>query len=85
MLGCPNCYLTFEKKIHEFLLNVGQGEIHKGKRVKLSIKDRELLEEYHALFLEKEKAVLDGRFTETAEISKAIYELSEELKSRGVL
>lgn len=85
MLGCPKCYEVFSKKIQEFLLNVGQGESHKGKAIKLSNKDRELLEEYHALFIEKEKAVIEGRFTDTAEISRTIFELSEELKKRGLL
>jgi protein-arginine kinase activator protein McsA len=85
MLGCPACYEVFDKKVHEFLLNIGQGEVHKGKTVKLSVIDRELLEEYHALFLEREKAVIEGDFSKTPEISKAIQELMEELKSRGVL
>jgi protein arginine kinase activator len=85
MLGCPKCYQVFSKKIHEFLLNIGQGEEHVGKTEKLSKRERELLEEYHALFLEKEKAVIEGKFSETAEITKAIFELSEELKERGLL
>lgn len=85
MLGCPKCYDVFSKKIEEFLLNIGQGDCHKGKTLKLSSKDRELLAEYRALFIEKEKAVIEGRFTDTAEISKIIYELSEELKERGIL
>ncbi len=85
MLGCPKCYEVFSKKIEEFLLNIGQGEFHKGKAIKLSKEDRELLEEYHALFIEKEKAVIDGRFSDTAEISKTIYELSKELQERGLL
>ena len=85
MLGCPNCYDSFKKTIEEMLLNIGQGREHKGKTLELSKTEKILLEQYQNLFLEKEKAVIEGRFSDMAKISNKIFELSNELKERGLL
>ena len=56
-----------------------------GKKPKLTRLDRELLSDYQTYLKEKEKAGLEGRFSDMAKINKIITELSEELKRRGLL
>ena len=59
---------------------------HTGKTpYNLSNIDRELFAEYKRLILEKERATIEGRFSDIRQLSKQIIELSEELRERGVL
>lgn len=84
MLGCPHCYQTFEREISESLKKVQYQNFHTGKIPRLQGLDRELLDEYKKLISEKEKAGLEGRFSEMAELTNQIFELREELKKRGL-
>ena len=56
-----------------------------GKKPKLSKLDRELLSDYQTYLKEKEKAGIDGRFSDMAKLNKLITDLSEELKRRGLM
>ena len=85
MLGCPECYYAFEKVIDEFLKNIGQSGFHSGKKPLLKEDERKLLLTYQTLFSKKERAGLEGRFEDMAEISKDIEILRDELKERGLL
>ncbi len=84
MLGCPECYKAFESEI-DFALKKIQGRtFHAGKTPKVSKLDRELLLEYERLLDEKQKAGLEGRFTDMHKIAEELSELNEELKKRGL-
>lgn len=85
LLGCPECYIAFEKSIDEFLKNIGQSGFHSGKKPIHTEEERNLLLTYQTLFLRKERAGLEGRFNDMAKISKEINALREELKDRGLL
>ena len=56
-----------------------------GKKPKLSKLDRELLSDYQTYLKQKEKAGIDGRFSDMAKLNKLITDLSEELKRRGLM
>ena len=85
MLGCSVCYEVFESEINRAVSEVQEGLYHTGKSPKLTEEDRELLKEYKQKTLEKEKAVIEGRFLDVAEINKDVYYLTKELKKRGLL
>jgi protein arginine kinase activator len=85
MLGCPACYEVFYSEIAKTIEQVQEGFYHQGKIPKLTEEDRELLEEYKLKALEKEKAVIEGRFEDATEINKDVYYLAKELKKRGLL
>jgi protein-arginine kinase activator protein McsA len=85
MLGCEYCYMAFEKEILTALKKIQGRTFHTGKTQKLSAFDRELLAEYNALIKEKERATIEGRFTDIRELAEQILSLSEELRSRGLM
>ena len=86
MLGCPHCYKAFEKEIIPTLYKIQGKAFHVGKTpFNISNLDRELLSEYKRLILEKERATIEGRFSDIRELTKKILELSSELKNRGIL
>lgn len=85
MLGCPNCYKAFEKEITSTLYRVQGGTYHAGKRPSVSSLEKELLSEYKRLIKEKERATIEGRFSDIRELAEQILSLSEELKRRGIL
>lgn len=84
MLGCPNCYKAFEKEIELALKKIQGRTFHVGKRLSIDKIGRELLDEYQMLLIEKERAGLEGRFSDMYRIAEEINELKEELKRRGL-
>ena len=85
MLGCPNCYQTFNAEIGTSLKKVQGRTFHVGKAPKVVGINRELMHEYERLLKEKEDAALDGRFKRMKELSQEILDLAEELKRRGIM
>lgn len=85
MLGCEQCYKAFENEIKVTLQKIQGRTFHVGKTPSLSANDRRLVAEYEQLIKEREKATIEGRFKDIRDISKRILELSEELKSRGLI
>lgn len=85
MLGCPDCYYAFGAEVSKVVAKVQGKSAHVGKKTKVSATERELLIEYERLLDKKEEAAIDGDFESTASLSEEIYELSEELKKRGLL
>lgn len=86
MLGCPHCYKAFEREIVSTLYKIQGKTFHTGKTpYNLSIEDRELLEKYKKLIVEKELATIEGRFTDIRKLAEQIVQLSNKLKGRGLL
>lgn len=85
MLGCPDCYYAFGAEVFNAIGNVQAKTSHVGKKPNCTGVDRELLAEYKRLLALKEKAGIDGDFAKMNEISKDLFELSEELKRRGLI
>ncbi len=86
MLGCPHCYKAFEKEITPTLYKIQGKAYHTGKTpYNLSREDKELLDRYKKLIIEKELATIEGRFTDIRKLAEQIVLLSNELKSRGLL
>ena len=85
MLGCPDCYNAFRTEIISALKKVQGATTHIGKSPSFGGVDKELIAEYHHLIAEKERAGLEGRFSDMAKINSLIIELSDELKNRGLL
>ncbi len=85
MLGCEKCYQAFESEIMVALKKIQGRTFHTGKTQKVSGLDRELLSEYNALIKEKERATIEGRFSDIRELAEQILSLSEELKERGLM
>jgi len=85
MLGCPECYKAFQREIEVALRDIQGSTIHVGKTPNVSGSDKELLSEYTRLLNEKEKAGLDGRFSDMAKIGRQIEELIKVLKERGLI
>ncbi len=85
ILGCPDCYKAFEEEIMPTVREIQGNTFHTGKTPTYSNIDKELLTEYKALLSEREKAGIEGRFSDMAEISKEISSLYEELKNRGLV
>jgi hypothetical protein len=56
-----------------------------GKSPNESKLDRQLMAEYQMLINEKERASLEGRFTDMRRISQEINALGKELKRRGLI
>lgn len=84
-LGCPDCYREFESEITATLKDIQGGEYHVGKKPLLTGLDKELLSDYNTYIKEKERACLEGRFTDMAKLNNLIAELGEELKRRGLI
>jgi protein arginine kinase activator len=85
MLGCPDCYNQFESQILSALKNVQGKTFHTGKKPKMDSLERELMRDYQRLLEEKEKAGLEGRFSDMAKINRYLTDISDELKRRGLL
>lgn len=85
MLGCPECYKSFGAEINVALKKIQGAYVHVGKKPKISGLDRDFLREYEELLREKEQAGLNEDFDRVAELSKEIFELQKELKSRGLI
>ena len=86
MLGCPHCYKAFEKQVVSTLCKIQGKTFHVGKTpYNLSEEDRYLLSRYKTLLSEKERATLEGRFSDMAKINKYLNDITEELKRRGIL
>lgn len=85
MLGCPDCYKAFRLEIVSALKNVQGGRAHKGKTPLVDGLDKQLISEYYNLIAEKERAGMEGRFSDMASITSLLAELTEELKNRGLL
>ena len=84
MLGCPECYNAFRTEIISTLSSIQKSTEHTGKKLSYGL-DKELISEYKRLLAEKELAVMDGRFDDLREISSLLFDLSEELKKRGLI
>lgn len=84
-LGCSDCYKEFEKEITASIKKFQGGVVHVGKKPKILPDDRKLLNDYKLYLEEKERAILEKRFTDTAKINKILVSLSEELKRRGLI
>ena len=85
MLGCPKCYKEFEREITSVCKKIHGRTLHVGKSPKFIGVDKELLEEYKKLTIEREKAGIDGDFSKMAILSEQILDLKEELKNRGIM
>ena len=85
MLGCPECYNSFNKEITVAVKKVHGKVYHTGKTPKIDRFDKELINEYARVLKEKEQAVLEGRFDDIKELSERSADLYEELKLRGLL
>ena len=85
MLGCPYCYKAFDKEIIKTLHKIQGKAFHVGKEPKQSSVDKQLLDEYKRLIMEKEKATIEGRFSDIRFLADKILQLSNELKDRGIL
>jgi len=85
MLGCQECYGAFGREVLLALKKVQGKTFHTGKTPKHTGIDRELLSEYQRLINEKEKATIEGRFSDIKELAETILELSEVLKERGLI
>lgn len=85
MLGCQECYGTFGREVTVALKKIQGKTFHTGKTPKHAGLDRELLIEYQNLIKEKEKAAIDGRFSDIKDLNEQILSLNAELKKRGLL
>ena len=84
MLGCPECYVAFEREIIPTLKKIQGRTFHAGKIPSITKLDKELLIEYERLLMEKERATIERRFSDIRELSEQILELYAELKARGL-
>ncbi len=84
-LGCPDCYKYFKAEITPTIQKIQGSIYYSGKRPTLSFEDRELLNEYNAYILEKDKAGLERRFGDMEKINRILVDLSQELKRRGLI
>ena len=86
MLGCEHCYKAFEKELEKTLYKIQGKTFHTGKTpYNLNAIDRQMLAEYKWLLGEKERATIEGRFSDIRVLSQQILEISNELKARGIL
>jgi protein arginine kinase activator len=85
MLGCPECYKAFEEEIVNTLTKTQGKTYHIGKAPKITPEEKGLIDEYNLLMTEKEKAGLEGRFSDMAKISNRLALIKEELSRRGLI
>ena len=86
MLGCEHCYKAFQKQIEQTLYKIQGKAFHTGKTpYNLGAVERQMLAEYKWLLKEKERATIEGRFSDIRMLSEQILEISNELKNRGIL
>ena len=85
MLGCSHCYDAFRQEILVTLDKIQGATSYVGKSPNESKLDRQLLSEYQMLINEKERATLEGRFTDMRRLSQEIDALGKELKRRGLI
>ena len=85
MLGCPQCYLAFEREIDSTLRKVQGAVYHSGKTPKISDEDKILIAEYNRLIKERETATLSGMFARAKELTEQINQNYAILKKRGLI
>lgn len=85
LLGCPRCYESFSRELMPSIQKLHSGLYHTGKQPACSGIDKQLMDEYKRLLSEKQSAVLEGRFSDMAELSLQLEALAEELKKRGLV
>ena len=85
LLGCPYCYVEFERELLPTLKKLQKSTVHKGNAPKISGEDKQLFAKYSKLMEEKELAGLSRNFSRMAEISLELNSVIEELKERGIL
>ncbi len=85
MLGCPNCYKAFESEITKTLYKIQGKTYHVGKTPNLYSVDKQMLSEYKKLIAEKERATIEGRFSDIRILAEKIVILTKQLKERGIL
>ncbi len=85
LLGCPDCYKSFEEELKPSIKKFHSAIIHTGKKPSCTGVDKKLIAEYKLLLKEKQQAVLDGRFSDMAELTLQIDALADELKNRGLM
>ncbi|MBE7087341.1 MAG: hypothetical protein E7369_03475 [Clostridiales bacterium] len=84
-LGCPECYVAFEKEITMALKNIQGKTVHVGKEPSISAEDKALLNRYRTLLSKKEIAGLEGRFGDMADLSIEANDVLDELRRRGLM
>lgn len=85
MLGCPACYDEFRAELKPAIKDAQCGNcIHTGEPP-AGGEERAMLSEYRSLIAEKERAVIERRFDDSARLSEDIFALGEELKARGLI
>ncbi len=84
MLGCPDCYKAFENEIKLALEKMQGTTFHVGKKPSIDELEKNLLLEYELLLKEKQRANMEGRFSDMLQISEELIDLKEELKRRGL-
>lgn len=85
MLGCDKCYGEFAAELRPVLGRLQGRIVHVGKRPCVSNSDRELMFELKRLQAEKNRLMIDGRFSEAEQLTSAIEELRRELCKRGLI
>lgn len=85
MLGCPDCYKSFGPEIKLALKKIQGRNFHVGKTPQGVAIDKELLSDYRRLLNDKERAVIEGRFSDVNQLSADIFELQRELRERGLI
>ena len=79
LLGCSECYDTFDDRLQPLVKRIHGSKSHNGKVPKRKGKDLRIRREIKKLRNNMEKAVDDENFEKAAEIRDEIHELEEEL------
>lgn len=85
MLGCPACYDEFRAELMPAIKGAQCGKYKHAGEPPAGGEERAMLSEYRLLMAEKERAVLERRFEDSARLSEDIFALGEELKTRGLI
>ena len=85
MLNCPECYKSFKSEIVAVCQDIQANTIHTGKVPEISYEDRKLKEDFNRYLKEKERAGIEGRYSDMAKINGILQSLGEELKRGGLL
>lgn len=84
MLGCPDCYNAFREELISAIKDVQNGAYeHCGDMP--DDEDKWLLKKYKELLAEKEQAVIEERFDDSATLAEEISEIVSELEERGLI
>lgn len=84
MLGCPECYKAFKTEVLSSIKKVQNGNVKHFESPDFKEKEQ-MLSDYKRLNAEREKAVREGRFSDSAKIADDICALTKELKAMGVI